>query len=104
MTPSVSLIQELNEEGTIGKVEPFAGNNTRYVTVAPDKLKELAETVEKEYKNEWVTIGLTPSYPLAVYPTEKTPIRVDEGIALAPGLYPDDYQRLMDHRSQEDTE
>lgn len=95
MEPRVSTIQELNDRGTIGFVEPFASNNTRYVHLRPKELKELAERVYSNYTREdWVTLAVTPNYPVAVYPTDSTPIESERGIALAPGLKPETYAEL----------
>lgn len=95
MNPSVTLVRELNDRGTIGFVEPFASNNTRYLQVRPKELKELAQRVYSNYTHEeWLTVALTPNYPIAVYPTDSTPIESERGIALAPGLKPETYAEL----------
>lgn len=86
--PSLNVVQELNQRGTIGLVEPFASNNTRYVRLRPLELKKLSEKVFHEYggNTEWVTVSVTPKHPVAVYPTEGNPADCEMGIALAPGL------------------
>lgn len=92
---NIEKIQQLDDSDVIGLVKPFANNNTRYAYINPEKLEQFSELVCKEYRGrEWVTVAVTPQKPLAVYPTTETPIESDSGIALAPGLYPEEYDKL----------
>jgi hypothetical protein len=95
MDPSVNVVQELNERKTIGRVEPFGSNNTRYITIRPDQMLEWVDHVYQQYSHrEWVTLAVTPNYPVAVYPTEERPAACETGIALAPGLKPSELEDM----------
>ena len=87
---TINIQDFLTDDRTIGRVERFGTNNTRSVYVRTDKLLEWAAIVHAKNGEKWTEVAVTPNYPIAAYPENDS----ENGIALAPGLYPEDYEQI----------